>query len=223
MRQQPSREVHVIELAVSRRVTCAALLAVAAALFPASMSRAEGIPIAFYISPSDDGAGGETLVIAPDSGTVVLPIWADASQAGGGSGVFSMQDVLFRTSGDLAIVSFVCEAVECQVGTRPDPAREILLTAGDDASEAPSLVNTFKLGVVTLEVGEEPRDLRLEAGTAIDGEAAADNLEITDLPNEGILVVPKPSTSLLSLAAIAALAWRRKRSGPVSARQEAKP
>jgi hypothetical protein len=85
------------------------------------------------------------------------------------------------------------------VGNRSDPrtqvsfpSRELVLTAGDDTASPPALVGLKKVGDLVVEVGEAPGSLALVAGTAIDGNAAPGTLQIAELPNAGVLLVPEP-------------------------------
>jgi hypothetical protein len=185
---------------------------VAFGLFAPTVSQAEDIPVAFYLSPNDDGSGGATVLVGPGLGPRAFAIWGDAAMAGGGGGVFSVQDVILRANGGIAIASFTCSAPNCLVRPRSDDSREIMLTAGDDSAATPGLAGKFRLGSVTVDV-TSAGELRLVAGTALDGNALAENLEIEALANEGVLL-PEPTTALQGLIALATLAsCRRLRRG----------
>ena len=171
------------------------------------------VPVELYVSPNDDGAGGASVIAPRNSGPHTLAVWGRFQGAGGGSGAISIQDVLLRASGDIVITGFTCGLPECLVGNRSDPrseapfpARELVFTAGDDAAASPGLTGSRKVGDLVVNVGAEPGALVLAGGTALDGNAAGDELAIAALPNAGVLLVPAPAGALQHAFAIATLA-----------------
>ncbi|MBW2417859.1 MAG: hypothetical protein JRH19_04905 [Deltaproteobacteria bacterium] len=180
---------------------------------------AEGIPVQLFVSPGDNGAGGATITLTPDSGQHSFAVWSDFQGAAGGSGAISIQDVLLRASGDIEITGFTCALAECIVGNRSYPrtlasfpSRELVFTAGDDRASSPGLTGLKKVGDLVVEVGEAPGALTLAGGTALDGNAAPGTLQIAQLPNAGILLVPEPIGALQAIFALATLAWFRYKS-----------
>jgi hypothetical protein len=179
---------------------------------------AQGIPVEFFVSPNDNGAGGTTISLAANSGQRTLAIWSNFQGAAGGSGAISLQDVLFRASGDIGIDGFTCALAECIVGNRSDPrtqasfpSRELVFTAGDDTAGAPALTGRKKVGDLVVNVGAQPGALALVGGTALDGNAAPGTLQIVELPNGGVLLVPEPAAALQLACALATLVWVRRR------------
>jgi hypothetical protein len=182
---------------------------------------AEGIPVEFFVSPNDDGAGGPAISATADSSQVTLAVWGSFQGVAGGSGAISVQDVLFRASGEIGIVGFTCELTDCIVGNRSDPrtvlpfpSRELIFTAGDDTAASPTLTGLTKVGDLVVNIGSQPGELALVGGTALDGNSTPDQLEIAALSNQGkllVVLVPEPARALQMVFAIATLVWVRRR------------
>lgn len=178
---------------------------------------AADIPVELFVSPNDDGSGGNAITVARDSGQRTFAVWSRFQSAGGGSGAISVQDVLLRASGDIQIVGFTCALPECIVGNRSDPrtvasfpSRELVFTAGDDTIASPGLTGSRKVGDLVVNVGAEPGGLALAGGTALDGNAAPGALQIAELPNAGVLLVPEPAAELHLAVALAAMVSLRR-------------
>ncbi len=209
-----SRRIRILEdVPVLERI----LLVVCIALAPLAAA-ADGVPVQFYVSINDNGLGGNTIGLAPDSGQRTYAVWSDYQGAAGGNGAISIQDVLFRASGDITITGFTCALPECIVGNRSDPrtpasfpARELVLTAGDDEATSPGLTGKKKLGDLVIDVGAAPGAVALAGGTALDADTASGVLQIAELPNGGVLLVPEPARALLMAFGLSTLVWIRWR------------
>jgi hypothetical protein len=179
---------------------------------------AAGIPVELFVSPNDDGAGGPAIRVTPGSGQRTVAVWGSFQGIAGGSGAISIQDVLFRASGEIGIVGFTCALTDCVVGNRSDPrtalsfpSRELIFTAGDDTAASPTLTGLKKVGDLVVDIGSQPGELVLVSGTALGGDSASGQLEIAALSNQGKLLVPEPAQALQMVFAIATLVWVRRR------------
>ncbi len=193
------------------------LLAACLVMSPLAVTAA-GIPVEFFVSPNDNGVGGSAISVRTDSGQRTLAVWGNFQVAAGGSGAISVQDVLFRASGEIDIVGFTCALTDCIVGNRSDPrtelpfpSKELIFTAGDDTATSATLTGLKKVGDLVLDIGAEPGELALIGGTALNANSASGELQIVELPNGGILLVPEPSRSLQMVFAIATLVGLRRR------------